>query len=230
MCATIPRPDVVAEQYTEVERSQHLTQSDPRIFGTSYVARTSAVDGQSAFLGEDPDQSVSEYFQGLSIFREEGVPTSLPQAMKASLQQDPAVLALDEREAAAATPGEAFAARKARTSLLKSLEYQARQAYRKDWVKKRRDWKILTRGKVASDIDTDVSRLCLLIPERARIAALMKRDLKLSRDEMRQATRDLLGLCQRDCPYFSFPGEEGPAKGLCPVCSKTIQRLDSNHP
>jgi hypothetical protein len=191
----------------------------------SYVARTSAVDGQSAFLGEAPDHTVPEYFQGLSVVREEGLPTSLPQAMKADLRRDPAVLALDEREAAAPTPGEALAARKARTSLLKSLENQARQAFRKDWVKKRRDWKILTRGKVASDIDTDVSRLCLLIPERARIAALMKRGSELSRDEMRQATRDLLGLCQRDCPYFSLPGEEGPAEGLCPVCSETIQRL-----
>ena len=37
------------ERYTEVERSQHLTQGDPPVFGQSYVANTSSVDGQGAF-------------------------------------------------------------------------------------------------------------------------------------------------------------------------------------
>ena len=177
-----------------------------------------------------PDHSVNEYFQGLSVFREEGVPNFLPQALKAGLQRDPAVVALDEREAAAMTPGEALAAERDRKNLLKRLEHKALQAFRKDWIKKRRDWKILTRGRVASKVDTDVSRLCLLIPERARIAEQMKRDSDISRDEMRQATHDLLELYKRDCTYFSLPGEEGPAGGLCPVCSKKIRRLEGRHP
>lgn len=35
----------VDEIYTEVQRSQHSTQADPRIFGQAYVANTSSVDG-----------------------------------------------------------------------------------------------------------------------------------------------------------------------------------------
>jgi hypothetical protein len=50
------------ERYTEVERSQHILQSDPRIFGQSYVANCLAVDGQAAFLDEQPDHTVIDYF------------------------------------------------------------------------------------------------------------------------------------------------------------------------
>ena len=170
LCRNFPA-NIAAKQYTEVERCQYLTQSDPRIFGTSYVARTSAVDGQSAFLSVAPDHSINEYFQGLSVFREEGVPNILPQALKAGLQQDPAVVALDKREAAAMTPGEALAAERDRKNLFRRLEHKALQAFRKDWIKKRRDWKILTQGRVASKVNTDISRLCLLIPEQAKIAS-----------------------------------------------------------
>jgi hypothetical protein len=39
-------------RYTETERPQHITRSDPRIFSQSYVANYSSVDEQAAFLGE----------------------------------------------------------------------------------------------------------------------------------------------------------------------------------
>ena len=41
-----------AEKYTSIERSQHLTQSDPRVFGDKYVANISSVDEKKAFLHE----------------------------------------------------------------------------------------------------------------------------------------------------------------------------------
>jgi hypothetical protein len=40
---------------TPVQRSQHLTQADPRVFGQggqSYVANCSSVNGQAAFRGK----------------------------------------------------------------------------------------------------------------------------------------------------------------------------------
>ena len=52
----------VAERYTSVQRSQHLTQADPRVFGQSYVANCSSVDGQAAFLREAPDHRHVDYF------------------------------------------------------------------------------------------------------------------------------------------------------------------------
>lgn len=57
------------ERYTAVERSQHLTQADPRVFGQSYVANCSSIDGQGAFLDESADHRHVEYFQSLEKFR-----------------------------------------------------------------------------------------------------------------------------------------------------------------
>ena len=77
-----------------MQRSQHLTQADPRIFGAAYVAQCSSVDGQAAFLGEDSDDHHVEYFQGLERFHEQGLPNKLPMARRESLRQDPHVLEL----------------------------------------------------------------------------------------------------------------------------------------
>jgi len=35
----------VEKLYTEVQRSQHLTQAHPRVFGQAYVANMSSLDG-----------------------------------------------------------------------------------------------------------------------------------------------------------------------------------------
>jgi hypothetical protein len=40
------------------------------VFGQSYVANFSSVDGQAAFRDEDSDHRHIEYFQGLEKFRE----------------------------------------------------------------------------------------------------------------------------------------------------------------
>jgi len=53
-------------------------QGDPHVFGQSYVANTSSIDGQAAFLNEPGDHSHIEYFQGLEKFRERGLPCELP--------------------------------------------------------------------------------------------------------------------------------------------------------
>lgn len=51
----------VDELYIEVQRSQHLTQADSRIFGQAYVANASSVDGQGAFLGEVTNHKHIDY-------------------------------------------------------------------------------------------------------------------------------------------------------------------------
>ncbi|KAG5787880.1 hypothetical protein H9Q69_013047 [Fusarium xylarioides] len=80
------------ERYTEVERSQHLTQADKAVFGQSYTADTSSCDGLSAFLRHQPDHTAIEYFQGLSQFRHEGLPTQLPAVLKDKTSRHPEVL------------------------------------------------------------------------------------------------------------------------------------------
>src|SRR3954454_1512318 len=75
------------ERYTEIQRSQHLTQSDPRVF-REYVANCSSVAGMSAFLDEKADHREVDYFQGLEQFREQGLPYQLPAAEREKLQSD----------------------------------------------------------------------------------------------------------------------------------------------
>lgn len=115
----------MAGRYTEVVRSQHITQSDTRIFGRSSVAETSSVDGQAAFFRNTADHSVNEFFQSFEMLREEGMPTSLPRTMRADLRKDTAVVALQEREDAASDAHEKVAAQKERGNLLKRLERRA---------------------------------------------------------------------------------------------------------
>jgi hypothetical protein len=85
----------VTEKYTPVQRSQHLTQADPRVFGQSYVANCSSVDGQAAFLGEALDHRHVDYFQSLEKFRESGLPCELPAHLEDRLRSDPHLCELE---------------------------------------------------------------------------------------------------------------------------------------
>jgi hypothetical protein len=165
------------ERYTAVERSQHITQADPRVFGQSYVANCSSVDGQGAFLGEAADHRHVEYFQGLERFREDGLPCTLPAKLVAELKADPHFSglkhnldALIEAKASSAAVNEA----KSRVSQCwRSLEREALKAFQQQWVRDRRDWKVMTRGEESAQDATKtgtVHNLFRLIPERARLA------------------------------------------------------------
>ena len=68
-----------------MQRSQHLTQADPRVFGVSYVANCSSVDGVGAFFGEKLDHRHIEYFQGLERFHEQDLPNKLSVNRRESL-------------------------------------------------------------------------------------------------------------------------------------------------
>jgi len=86
----------VDELYTEVQRSQHLTQADPRVVGQSYVANTSSVHGQAAFLGESTNHSHIDYFQSLEKFHEPGLPCKLPAHIEDQLKRDHKVQTLED--------------------------------------------------------------------------------------------------------------------------------------
>lgn len=85
------------ERYTEAQRSQHLGQSDTRVFGASYVARCSRVAGMEAFLDEPADYRHVDYFQSLEQFREPRLPCRLPARNEAALKSDPDLVALEYR-------------------------------------------------------------------------------------------------------------------------------------
>ncbi|KAI9764363.1 MAG: hypothetical protein M1840_008501 [Geoglossum simile] len=85
------------ERYTETERSQHITQNDPHVYGQSYVVNTSSCDGRRAFLDEAAQHDHVEYFQGFSKFREKGLPWTLPAEKEAALEKDQHLIELKNR-------------------------------------------------------------------------------------------------------------------------------------
>jgi hypothetical protein len=206
-----------------VQRSQHLTQADPRVFGQSYVANCSSVNGQAAFLGEDSDNRHIEYFQGLERFHEQGLPGKLPAARRESLKRDPHVRELEQKvQALKIQQADRAVVKEAQNRLshfFSSLEQKALRAYQEEWVRSQRELKILNRGKQpAMDMNgTDHHQIaCLLIPERGRLAPLMATDAPLSSTQMWLATGDLHSLCVQASTVLYLPGRK-PVQGFCPV-------------
>jgi hypothetical protein len=142
--------------------------------------------------------------------------------MKADLEKHPEVVRLKEKEAAARDGREREEAKKALRSLLPSLEHKAFISYREAWIRQRRDWKILTRGKISPEVDRDGNHLNLILPERSRIAEKMESDAPLTTGQMRDAIQDVYTLITRDYTVFYLPGEE-PLGGLCPVCGINME-------
>ena len=111
------------------------------------------------------------------------------------------------------------------TNLLKKLKLEALRQYQQHWVRERRDWKILTRGEAAAQgkSKTDVVQsICLLIPERGRLAEQMAIDRPLEPDEMWQALQDIHALCSQDFTVLYLPRSR-PVDGACPVKCCQVQ-------
>ncbi|KAI8309479.1 hypothetical protein K4K61_001645, partial [Colletotrichum sp. SAR11_59] len=162
------------ERYTEVERCQHLTQTDRNIFGSSYVANCSSVDGLGAFLGEQADHSAVNFFQGIEKFRETGAPNVLPAAIEKALWQKREVVDLEEQISLAVTADHKTKLSGNLRNLRRKLKATALAEYRDQWVRDRRDWKLLTRGKVSPGTSTSDGNLVVaLIPELERVERLM---------------------------------------------------------
>ena len=220
----------VDASYTEVQRSQHLTQADPRIFGQSYVANTSSVDGQGAFLGEDLDHSHIEYFQSLEKFHEPGLPCGLPAHIEAAIMSEVTVQKLQEQvqQESYRNPIAMRDAKRELTSHLKTRRRLALRAYQEQWVKSRRDHKVASRGltneqdAVRSDL---VRSMSLLVPERSRLAQRMLSTEILSPEERWSAMDDIYSLCSRDLSVLYLPLHQ-PTDGKCPVkCCQTEMDL-----
>ena len=219
------------ERYTETERSQHITQNDPRVYGQSYVANTSSCDGRRAFLDEVAQHDHVEYFQGFSKFREKGLPWTLPAEKEAALERDQHLIELKNRLQQLKSEGEgdqdiSRAKNKVR-SYYDSLWRTSRQNYQAWWVQNRRDWKIRTQGKEQAEDFTPtqlVQTLSMIMPERGRLTEMMISDKVISEPERKQAVIDLYSFITRDYTVLYRPGEE-PIGGACPVndCGKKME-------
>jgi hypothetical protein len=182
------------------------------------------VDGLAAFLNEAPDHSVSQYFQGLGRFHERGMPTKLSATRKLSLEKHPDILKLQEQVFEADDVLAKDAATKALRSLREQLHKAELKSYKEEWLRERRDWKILTRGKIPLPHDLDkAGQIVDLIPERQRIAKQMPLKTPLTGSDMLLAIQDLCTLCINDFSVVYYPGE-GPLDGNCRFCQSPMEK------
>ena len=193
------------ERYTEVERSQHITQTDTRVYGQSYVANTSSVSGRDAFLGEAASHDHVDFFQSFARFREKGLPNCLPAEQEDAIKQDCYIKLrnyIHLLKAQNADPSELKAARSKASSDRRSITARRLQQHKLEWVRERRYWKIATRGKEQPDDDPKTDLLDILsriTQERGLLAKTMISDAIASNEERRQAVQDLYSLISRDC-------------------------------
>jgi hypothetical protein len=220
----------VNKLYTEAERSQHLTQADPRIFGTNYMANMSSVSGQDCFLGEPLDHRHVDFFQGIGQFVEPGLPLELPAQHEEELKQHPELQDLEAELQACSLSDRSRRQQleQARRNCWKTLKRKATQEYRETWRQNRTNWYIATRGEQqADDRDrTDLVRsLCVLIPERKRLAEKMMSSEPLTLESMWLAIQDLCSLCQSDSAVLYLNGLQ-PVNGRCPIesCLKDLDQ------
>ena len=225
------------ERYTEVQRSQHLTQADRRVFGRDYMASTSDVCGKTAFWNEPAQHDHVDFFQSFAKLREKGLPSSLPAEKEAAVRQDPQLLVLEreiERLRSDGAPASEIKAATGRARNYRSgLRKRLLQQYKLEWVRQRRDWKVATRGKEKADDAQTTDLLDVLssvMPERRRLTKTMISDEVVSEQDRRQAVEDLCFLASQDTTTFYLPGEK-PIDGVCPSdgCGVRVGRLESRH-
>jgi hypothetical protein len=184
-----------------------------------------------AFLGEPAEHRHVDYFQGLEQFRESGLPYELPAAKRDELEDDPRLRELQAEVRALTESGASPELNDAKTRLStyrRTLERDTLRQYQKQWIRDRRVWKILTRGKErAKDVRRNdlLQQLCLLRPERRRLAKVMASEDPLSPAQTWQSIRDMVSLCTQDFTVVYLPGHE-PIEGACPVacCRLELER------
>ena len=222
-------------RYTAVELAQHINHTNPRIYGQSYVANTSAVCGKSAFLNEIAQHDHVDYFQSFAKFRENGLPTTLPTQKGDAIRRDPQLLELEsdvqwlkiQRNPTCDIKAAKSKARAYRANLTKKKPPQ----YKFERIRERRNWKVKTRGKESPDDEKRTDLLDILsrvMHERGRLARVMISDRVVSEEE---AIQDLCSLASRDCTVLYRPGKQ-PTQGLCPVeeCGLSMIRYPSFPP
>ncbi|KAK9414184.1 putative C2H2-type domain-containing protein [Seiridium unicorne] len=195
----------VNAHYTETERSQHILHSNPRIFG------------------QQPDNSVPEFFQGLSLFREEGAPTKLSHKEEQNLLQSPKLHELDSKKGLTAKEY-----LQSRRRILAKLRRKKLASVQRQYITDKRDWKVLTKGKIREESSSwlsGLSNVFRIVPERARLAEKMRSRTPLSSEGSKEAMKDFFLLLTRDYGVFYRPGE-APVEGKCPFCQRSLDTLE----
>ncbi|KAJ5500694.1 hypothetical protein N7453_009745 [Penicillium expansum] len=198
--------------------SQIMAHKGAGTFPEHYQAHCSSIDTVSAILDEDNESDHIEYFQGYMQFYERGLPSELPAETKESILEKPDMLEMRDRmkifeqnHDENSLKNEKLEYRKA---LVRHRLFELKQ-YQNRWVRKKRDQKIINRGKKEpTHLENDISTRAqmLIMPEVARIATAMSCNKELSFDEKLLFVQDLQTQCARDFDVTYLPNES-PTQG-----------------
>ncbi|KXH50844.1 hypothetical protein CNYM01_12925 [Colletotrichum nymphaeae SA-01] len=211
--------------YTEAIRSQHITQSDTRVYGRDYMANMSSANGKAAFLDLPLNHETVEHFQGLERCREEGLPSSIPAEREEAIHRSPEIMELQSELDDCVSASERMETKRKLANLLKRLKREDLKEYQKQWVRNRQSEIVLKRGHVeplAESYEPHV--LIQLVPERRKIAELASLKEGLTEGQLREAENALYSLCVKDLTTPYRPDEQ-PVDGNCPVCGITMASI-----
>jgi thiamine pyrophosphate-dependent acetolactate synthase large subunit-like protein len=153
-----------------------LIQENTKDYGQYYLANCSSVDGQAAFRGEQSHHRHIEYFQSLERLREDGLPNSLPAEVQVEVDNDADLLEFAKHIQTAITEDGVKDAKRCWANAWKRLQQKRLRKHQKEWLKKRRKWKITSRDEESTydplkeDLFHDI---CELIPERKCLATVI---------------------------------------------------------
>ena len=226
-----------AGRATPGERNKVLGHASSDIGDKDYLS-TITLDVQAAFLREEPRTDHITKLRSVSTKRARGLPRALPAKEMASILNDPTAAKLHGdlhqlRERGATENAVNEALRKFRT-YLHWLKTRALARFTEEWLDDRYAKIIQTRGRISHDRSSVIDRaqaLFRVMPERARLADMIKSNEPRTRAQRLSAVQDLHSLARRNFEVIYRPGEE-PVDGLCPVyrCKlPKVKRHRANH-
>lgn len=204
--------------------SQLYGHKDGKTYETSYVAHCSSIDTVACVLDEEKDDRHIEYFQGYKQFCEPGLPGHLPAGIEESILDSDELAEIRSRIGSADATGNKDLEKYERLQYRKThtrLRLSALTNYRTQWVRDRRDWRVLSGGQKSPDEperNACTRALALIMPEIGRLAAVMSSTDPMSFDEKLLFMKDLQKQYSRDYDVIYLPNE-APVNGKCPVAS-----------
>ena len=210
-----------AGKYSSAHVAQILSHKSKSVYGNDYLANCSSVDVLNTLMGKPADNTHIDFFQGFSRFHEHGLPRRLPIEEEQKIDSNPRLIAKAMEIHNAESDIDTKRLQREYRIIKREIYSKTLQQFQSDWVRKQRDWKILTRGRERPDYteqSAEKQTLCKLMPELGRLAAIISSNEPLSFDEKVVVVNDLYTQCLRDFSVVYRPGEE-PIEGRCPATS-----------
>ncbi|KAI2844070.1 hypothetical protein CBS12448_9977 [Aspergillus niger] len=219
----------VRAKYSSTLVAQILTHKSKSVYANDYLGNCSSVDVVNALKGRPLDHTHVDYFQGFERFHENGLIRRLPIEEEQKIDEDPSLIEISAKLKCAQSEDETRRLRREYSIQRRKIYSKKFQQYQSDWVRNRRDWKILTRGRERPEhIEQAAEKqvLCKLMPELGRLAAVISSNQALSFDEKASVVNDIHTHCLRQFDVVYLPGEE-PQEGRCrvPACGEFVEHM-----